>query len=330
MGRFDSFIEHARRMASAKGNGGASSNGAQSSSVTSLAFVRRRVAGAEAELEAAREAMRVAAAKAGIERAGLFSESLFVGRGTAERWTDEARAEGHEAGKRCAYEETTRAFCLINGHDFDAVMAQVKISGEAVRASSKRTQARLRAAGFYAAVEANDLELAGQILHELFPGGEQSDRRSSELSRQILTAAKRRDSDPSNERPNPEGLARASGELESFRAAFAFVCSLTKTAAPVTKYAPSWWVDYAQQWARAANVPGLIRGLLPSIIATGDAQFTFDDPSAHWLDPYRTSGRVVDPSAWRKILSGGDLLVPTKLNVIMHNSIGMQRTQSVW
>ena len=86
----------------------------------------------------------------------------------------------------------------------------------------------------------------------------------------------------------------ASGELEFFRAAFAFICSLTKTAAPVTKYAPSWWVDYAQQWCRDANVPGVIRSLLPAVVATGDIQFTFDDRSAFWLDPYRASGRAVD------------------------------------
>jgi hypothetical protein len=121
----------------------------------------------------------------------------------------------------------------------------------------------------------------------------------------------------------------ADDEFDSFRASFQFICSLTKTAAPVTKYAPSWWIDYAQQWCRDANVPGLIRSLLPAVIACADVQYTFDDRSAFWLDPFRASGRLVDPSAWRKILGGGDLIVPTKLNVFIDHSIGLVRVQGV-
>src|SRR4029077_18727320 len=98
----------------------------------------------------------------------------------------------------------------------------------------------------------------------------------------------------------------------------------------VTKFAASWWLDYAQQWCRDAGVQGLIRSFLPAVIATGDVQFSFDDRSAFWLDPYRASGRLVDPSAWRRILSGGDLLPPTKIDVFMDHSIGLQRVQSAW
>jgi hypothetical protein len=107
---------------------------------------------------------------------------------------------------------------------------------------------------------------------------------------------------------------------------------LTKTAAPVTKFAPSWWIDYAQQWARDSGVQGVIRSLLPAIIASGDVQYSFDDRSAFWLDPYRASGRVVDaqghvwefgltpphyggkpasPDAWRKVLDTGNALLPS-------------------
>src|SRR4029077_1013076 len=39
-------------------------------------------------------------------------------------------------------------------------------------------------------------------------------------------------------------------ELESFRAAFAFICSLTKTEKPVTRYALSWWIDTGRQWCQ--------------------------------------------------------------------------------
>jgi hypothetical protein len=123
----------------------------------------------------------------------------------------------------------------------------------------------------------------------------------------------------------------ADDELESFRASFRFICSLTKTAAPVTKYAPSWWIDCAQQWARDAGVQGVIRSLLPAIVACGDVQYSFDDRSAFWLHPYRTSGRVVDAQAWRKVLDGsGDLIAPTKLDVFVDHSIGLQRVQATW
>jgi hypothetical protein len=118
--------------------------------------------------------------------------------------------------------------------------------------------------------------------------------------------------------------------LESFRTSFRFILTLTKTAAPVTKFAPSWWIDYAQQWARDAGVPGVIRSLLPAVVTSGDIQYSFDDRSAFWLDPYRSSGRVVDAQAWRKLLNGGDLIAPTKLNTFVDHSIGLQRSQSVW
>jgi hypothetical protein len=125
-------------------------------------------------------------------------------------------------------------------------------------------------------------------------------------------------------------IMNADEELESFRVSFRFICLLTKTAAPVTKFAPSWWIDYGQKWARDCGVQGVIRSLLPAIVASGDVPFSFDDRSALWLDPYRASGRAVDPSAWRKILGGGDLIEPTKLNVFIDHSIGHVRTQSAW
>jgi hypothetical protein len=119
-------------------------------------------------------------------------------------------------------------------------------------------------------------------------------------------------------------------ELENFRCAFAYVTSLTKTSAPTKKYSLGWWNDAATQWCRENGVQGVVRSLLPAIVGSGDVQYSFDDPAAVWLDPYRTSGRVVDASAWRKTLGGGDLLVPTKLNTFMDYSIGHVRTQSAW
>jgi hypothetical protein len=122
----------------------------------------------------------------------------------------------------------------------------------------------------------------------------------------------------------------ATGELESFRCALAYVTSLTKTSAPTTKFAASWHVDAGQQWCRENGVQGIIRGLLPAIIGSGDISYSLDDPSAVWFDPYRSSGRSVDAQKWRQLLNGGDLLPPTKLNVFIDHSIGLQRTQSAW
>jgi hypothetical protein len=52
------------------------------------------------------------------------------------------------------------------------------------------------------------------------------------------------------------------------------------------KVRASWRIDAAQQWCRENGVQGVVRSLLPAIIATGDVQYSFDDRSALWLDPY--------------------------------------------
>ena len=118
-------------------------------------------------------------------------------------------------------------------------------------------------------------------------------------------------------------------KFESFKAAFAFIRSLTKTAAAVTKYAASWWVDSAQQWCRDFGVQGVIRSLLPAIGACGDVQYSLDDRSAFWLDSYRASGRAVDAQAWRKILNGSvDLIALMKVDVFVDHTIGLQRVQA--
>lgn len=52
---------------------------------------RRKVAAAEAALTKARDQMRAAAKRAKIPTGGLFSDSEFVLRITADRWADEAK-----------------------------------------------------------------------------------------------------------------------------------------------------------------------------------------------------------------------------------------------
>jgi hypothetical protein len=182
------------------------SNGGGSSS---LSLTLDRVAVAERNLDEARTAARAAAKREGVSLANLFGETQFIARSSGERWRDEAAARSHAEGKQEAYCELTKIVCNVNGVDYEDAMAQARISIEVVKERSKREQARLRSSGFYAAVEAGDLERAGRIHNELFPVEAQSDRRSADLARQILTAAARRDSDPSNERKSPEGLARS-------------------------------------------------------------------------------------------------------------------------
>jgi hypothetical protein len=62
----------------------------------SVSFALERVAVAEKNLQAAREAARAAARKAGVDLAGLFSESAFIARATGERWRDAGRREGEK------------------------------------------------------------------------------------------------------------------------------------------------------------------------------------------------------------------------------------------
>ena len=58
---------------------------------TNLHHLSERVKAAEAALLAARDALRAAAVRQGLSREGLFSDSQFVLRTTAERWAREAR-----------------------------------------------------------------------------------------------------------------------------------------------------------------------------------------------------------------------------------------------
>ncbi len=58
-----------------------------------LKHLRIQVAAAEAGLTRARANMREQAVKLGLPTAGIFSESEFVSRTTAERWVGDARAE---------------------------------------------------------------------------------------------------------------------------------------------------------------------------------------------------------------------------------------------
>jgi hypothetical protein len=158
---FDSFLEAAKRAAMVKGNG----NGAHGAlRDTTMLFSRQRVAKAEAELEAAREAMRNAADKAGIPRANLFSESLFVARSSAEKWTDEAAARSHAEGKQAAYEEVTRAFCHMRGVSYEREMKLIRAGIANREVEDKRWRVKMEKRGFFAAIDDGDFELAAKFI----------------------------------------------------------------------------------------------------------------------------------------------------------------------
>jgi hypothetical protein len=63
----------------------------------SLARYRSAVAAAEAALDKAREAMRSAAKRKGLDTTGIFSETDFVLRSSADRWVFDAERKAEEA-----------------------------------------------------------------------------------------------------------------------------------------------------------------------------------------------------------------------------------------
>jgi hypothetical protein len=183
-----------------------SSNGANADPV---AMALGRVAAAEANLESARASARVAAKREGVSLSNLFGDCSFIKRETGERWRDEGVAWAHAEGKQEAYSEMARIFCEMHGADYEAAQAHARVSIEASKERSKRERAEMRNAGFFDAVEAGHLKLAGRILNKLYPPATQFGRRSTtENARMILAAGAKARSDGSGERPDPEGLAK--------------------------------------------------------------------------------------------------------------------------
>lgn len=64
-----------------------------------LKYRRAELAAAEQALVKARENMRNTAERHGLPSVGLFSDSLFVWRTTAEKWAEEAERKGCDRGR---------------------------------------------------------------------------------------------------------------------------------------------------------------------------------------------------------------------------------------
>jgi hypothetical protein len=185
-----------------------SSNGGNTNS---LDLALSRVSVAERNLEEARAATRAAAKREGVKLSGLFS-GQFIMRSTGERWADEARAEGHEAGKAFAREEIIKIMMKSKGLDYETEMKKIRAEQAANtvkwEAYAAQWRAEMEAAGFFAACDAGDFKLAGQIYFEKHPE-EFRTNKSGNTARAILAAGAKARSDGSNERPDPTGLARA-------------------------------------------------------------------------------------------------------------------------
>jgi hypothetical protein len=132
---------------------------------TSLAEQRQRLRDAERELASARQSMRAAADAAGIARSGLFSDTHFVPRSTADGWYNDGVSEGRR--------EVIDALLRASGQDPAKVHAKIaaslKTSRLAAEARAARWKALMTDAGFFAAVADKDFERAGRILAEMHP-----------------------------------------------------------------------------------------------------------------------------------------------------------------
>ncbi len=67
-----------------------------------LKHQRNQLIAAEASLTAARDNLRAVVKRQGLPTDGIFSETEFVSRSTAERWSYEAKREGEEKGFKSA------------------------------------------------------------------------------------------------------------------------------------------------------------------------------------------------------------------------------------
>lgn len=79
-----------------------------------LKLQRDAVAAAESALCRARTAMEAAATQHGISYRGLFGETNYVSRSTAERWEENARDEGRKEGRHLGRMETVDVIRVMN------------------------------------------------------------------------------------------------------------------------------------------------------------------------------------------------------------------------
>jgi len=164
------------------------------------------VARCERALEAARSQARGAARREGVNTRYLFDGHPFVARSSAERWVDDARAEGVKAG--C--DLVVRGLTLAEDPPFQHLAKRLKREGVPHPGEMRRHWARLDAAGFLEASRSGDYELAAQICIEVHR--EEAGKVTGE---RILAAGRRARMSGSDERPLPEKGSFASRVIEA-------------------------------------------------------------------------------------------------------------------
>jgi hypothetical protein len=136
----------------------------------SVSFALERVAIAEQNLRAARDAARAAARQAGRSTSGLFAECAFIGRSTGERWRDEAWSSGERSGLTRMADHLSRAFGADPAAERAAVKAQLAREAPARAATGSARRQLLRDSGFLAALADGDHDAAAEIYRRITPG----------------------------------------------------------------------------------------------------------------------------------------------------------------
>ena len=127
----------------------------------SLASALVAVDAAEQALSAARSAARAAARRAGRSTRHLFDGHLYVARASAEKWVDQARAEGEQMLDILSRNLDTES--TDEGSVFHHLAKRLKREGASRPDEMLRYWAALDAAGFSEATSAGDMEEAARI-----------------------------------------------------------------------------------------------------------------------------------------------------------------------
>jgi hypothetical protein len=188
----------ARLMSSRASASSVSGNGAGGS----LSLALERVAVAEKNLQAAREAARAAARHAGVDLVGLFSEGAFIARATGERWRDEARREGEKV-MADIFTRNLDVDAADENSPFQHLAKRLKRHGalqeqQQTPEDLARWHAKMEAAGAFVAMRAGNVEEAARICAELHREGVGKSK-----GEQILAAGARARMSGDTERPLP-------------------------------------------------------------------------------------------------------------------------------
>jgi hypothetical protein len=167
-----------------------------------LASAMARVEAAEQILSAARAAARAAAKAEGKSTRYLFDGHPYVARSSAEKWVDEARAEGWRDGHAFLSDALSRANRPPDPADplyHIAKRLERNRAAGVTPADLARLRDRMEAAGAFAAMQAGDVEKAARICADL-----QREEAGHVTGERIVRAAARARMSADTEVPLPE------------------------------------------------------------------------------------------------------------------------------